>query len=114
LPNLNKSISTNGLRFINKIPNSNGYYTKQTEISKYIFPFGETAGDDPNVGVYFIEENNDRIKVDTEDVVINNSSQAVFLIPSDLPSDTYILELRMLRSGNKHIQKGQLPDKLNV
>jgi hypothetical protein len=50
------------------------------------------AGDDPNVGVYFIAENNDRIKVDTEDVVINNPSELLIRIP-DLRPGIYKLEV---------------------
>jgi hypothetical protein len=104
LPNLNKSISTNELRFINKIPNNNGYYRKHTETSKYIFPSGETAGDVPTVGVYFIAENNDRIKADTEDVVINNPSELLIRIP-DLRSGSYKLEVVTQFAGSSILLK---------
>jgi hypothetical protein len=69
--------------------------------------------DDPQQGIFFvIPEREEEFRVNR--ILSHNASQVVFLIPSNMPSNTYVLELRMLRPGNRHIQKGQLPDKLNV
>jgi hypothetical protein len=62
------------------------------------------AGDDPTVGVYFIAENNDRIKVDTEDVVINNPSELLIRIP-DLRSGSYKLEVVTQFAGSSILLK---------
>jgi hypothetical protein len=58
------------------------------------------AGDNANNGVYFIEQTSgERIKVDAEDIVINNPSELMIMIPS-LPSGTYHLEIMTQFSGS--------------
>jgi hypothetical protein len=50
------------------------------------------AGDNPANGVYFIDENGNREKVDVSDVVINNPSELMILIPA-LRTGVYQLEV---------------------
>ncbi|WP_221411281.1 DUF4469 domain-containing protein [Empedobacter tilapiae] len=51
------------------------------------------AGNNPSIGIYFINtETEDRIVVDTNDIVINNPSELIVVIPNLLPA-TYTIEV---------------------
>jgi hypothetical protein len=50
------------------------------------------VGDNPANGVYFIDENGNRTQVDASDIIINNPSEVMIMIPA-LPSGTYQLEV---------------------
>ena len=58
------------------------------------------AGDNPNVGVYFVNQTTaERIKVDASDIVDNNPSELVVVIPA-LAAGNYTLEVTSQFSGN--------------
>jgi hypothetical protein len=57
------------------------------------------VGEDPSVGIYFIDENNDRIKVDPADIVINNPSELLIRIP-ELRPGAYKLEVMTQFTGS--------------
>jgi hypothetical protein len=50
------------------------------------------VGDDPANGVYFIDENGNRTQVDPSDIVTNNPSELIVVIPA-LSAGTYKLEV---------------------
>ncbi len=53
----------------------------------------KVAGDDPSVGIYFVDATTQaKTKVDTTDIVTNNPSEVMVVIP-ELPSGTYNLEI---------------------
>lgn len=53
----------------------------------------KVAGDNAANGIYFVNANtNDRVQVDISDLVINNPSEIIIVIP-DLPAGTYRLEI---------------------
>ena len=58
------------------------------------------AGDSPNVGVYFVNQvTAERTKVDASDIVDNNPSELVVVIPA-LAAGSYTLEVTSQFSGN--------------
>jgi hypothetical protein len=57
------------------------------------------VGNNPANGIYFIDENGNRIHVDASDIVTNNPSELMIMIPS-LPSGTYHLEVTTQYGGN--------------
>jgi hypothetical protein len=61
------------------------------------------AGEDPVVGVYFENtENGERIKLDAADVVVNDPSKLILLIPAELPEGSYRLKVvTQFTSGKK-------------
>jgi hypothetical protein len=59
----------------------------------------KVVGDNPANGVYFIDENSNRIQVDPSDIVINNPSELMIMIPS-LSTGIYRLEVTTQFSGN--------------
>jgi hypothetical protein len=50
------------------------------------------VGDNPANGIYFIDEQGDRIQVDASDIIINNPSELMIMTPK-LPSGAYQLEV---------------------
>jgi hypothetical protein len=50
------------------------------------------AGDNPDNGVYFINEQGESVKVDESDIVVNNPSELIIVTP-DLPAGTYHLSI---------------------
>lgn len=61
----------------------------------------KVAGDDVANGIYFVNaDTNDRVQVDISDVVVNNPSELIVIIP-DLSAGTYKLEVvTQYASGN--------------
>jgi hypothetical protein len=57
------------------------------------------AGDDSANGVFFIDENGNRTQVDPTDIVSNNPSELMIIIPS-LSQGTYHLEITTQYGGN--------------
>ena len=57
------------------------------------------AGDNPANGIYFIDANGNRTQVDVSDIVINNPSELMIMIPA-LPSGTYQLEITTQFTGS--------------
>lgn len=50
------------------------------------------AGDHPSVGVFFIDSKQSRIQVDPSDIVVNNPSELMVVVP-ELPAGSYSLEV---------------------
>jgi len=48
------------------------------------------AGDNPDIGVYFEDQYNNRYKVEENDIIVNNPSELIVMIPS-LPAGSYKL-----------------------
>lgn len=58
------------------------------------------AGDDESNGTYFTDpESEDRILVDTSDIVINNPSEVMIIIPELIPGQ-YVLEITTQYGGS--------------
>jgi hypothetical protein len=68
--------------------------------------------DDPQQGVFFIGSSKTEHRA--ERILTHTGKQIVLMIPADLPSDEYTLEVRVLPKGNKEVRKGVLQDRLNV
>ncbi|WP_374458498.1 DNA-binding domain-containing protein [Chryseobacterium taeanense] len=65
----------------------------------------KVAGDDPSVGIYFVDAATQaRTKVDPSDIVTNNPSEVMVVIP-ELPSGTYNLEIVTQFSKNSAFLK---------
>jgi hypothetical protein len=65
----------------------------------------KVAGDDPSVGIYFVDDATQaRTKVDPSDIVTNNPSEVMVVIP-ELPSGTYNLEIVTQFSKNSAFLK---------
>lgn len=62
------------------------------------------AGDSPEVGVYFINQvTNNAVKVDPTDIVTNNPSELIIVVPA-LPSGVYKLEVRTMYGGTRNLK----------
>lgn len=60
----------------------------------------KVGGDNPENGIYFIStDTNTRTKVEESDVVVNNPSELIVIIPT-LPAGTYRLEIVTQQSGS--------------
>ncbi|SDI47407.1 protein of unknown function [Chryseobacterium taeanense] len=65
----------------------------------------KVAGEDPSVGIYFVNATtHTRTQVDTSDIVTNNPSEVMVVIP-ELPSGTYNLEIVTQFSKNSAFLK---------
>jgi hypothetical protein len=65
----------------------------------------KVAGDDSSVGIYFVDATTQaKTKVDTTDIVTNNPSEVMVVIP-ELPSGTYNLEIVTQFSKNSAFLK---------
>jgi hypothetical protein len=62
------------------------------------------AGDDPANGVYFIDENGNPTQVDPSDIVINNPSEVIVIIPA-LAAGTYKLEITTQYAGTTPLKE---------
>jgi hypothetical protein len=62
------------------------------------------AGNNPANGVYFIDENGNRIQVDVSDIVINKPSELMIMIPA-LPQGMYQLEVMTQFSNGSTLLK---------
>jgi hypothetical protein len=62
------------------------------------------VGDNPANGVYFIDANSNRTKVDVSDIVVNNPSELMILIPVLSPG-TYQLEVTTQFSAGSQVLK---------
>lgn len=51
------------------------------------------AGDDPTVGVYIIDSDNNETKLSNDMIVLNNPSDLIVLLPADLSKGTYEMRL---------------------
>lgn len=61
----------------------------------------KVSGNDPSVGVFFIDTaSQSRIPVETSDIVMNNPSELIVVIP-DLPAGTYRIEVVTQHSSGK-------------
>ncbi|MDR1221051.1 MAG: DUF4469 domain-containing protein [Treponema sp.] len=61
------------------------------------------AGTDPDVGLYFVPSAGDVVKVDLSDVVVNNPSELIALIPA-LPAGTYRVRIVTQYSSGKFLK----------
>lgn len=68
--------------------------------------------DDPDQGIFLITDDSGATRVSR--IVTQRSSQIVFIIPADLTTGEYTLEIRILPRGNKEVKKGWLEDKFTV
>jgi len=68
--------------------------------------------DDPQQGIFLIDSAKTEHRA--ERILTHTGKQVVFMIPADLPSDEYVLEVIVLPKGNKEVRKGVLQDRLNV
>lgn len=60
----------------------------------------KVGGDNPENGIYFVStDTNTRTKVEESDVVVNNPSELIVIIPT-LPAGTYKLEIVTQQSGS--------------
>lgn len=60
----------------------------------------KVAGDNAANGIYFVNaDTNDRVQVEESDVVVNNPSELIVIIPA-LPAGTYKLEVVTQQSGS--------------
>lgn len=60
----------------------------------------KVGGDNPESGIYFVStDTNTRTKVEETDVVVNNPSELIVIIPT-LPAGTYKLEIVTQQSGS--------------
>jgi len=60
----------------------------------------KVGGDNPGNGIYFVStDTNTRTKVEESDVVVNNPSELIVIIPT-LPAGTYKLEIVTQQSGS--------------
>ncbi len=58
------------------------------------------AGDHPDVGVWFVQDNGNALKVDPTDLVTNNPSELVIVVPTMLPGE-YKLKVVTQFSGGR-------------
>jgi hypothetical protein len=65
------------------------------------------AGDDADNGVYFVNQSTqERIKVDATDIVNNNPSELIIIIPEELTAGTYKVEVKtQFASHSKQVLK---------
>ncbi|WP_423127085.1 DNA-binding domain-containing protein [Gaoshiqia sp. Z1-71] len=68
--------------------------------------------DDHEQGIFFVAANNTVNRVNK--IITMTNSQVVFIIPAELASGEYTLEVHALPKGNKTVKKGLLKDKLTV
>lgn len=65
----------------------------------------KVAGDDAANGIYFVNaDTNGRIQVDISDVVVNNPSELIVIIP-DLSAGTYKLEVVTQYAGGNLLKE---------
>ena len=57
------------------------------------------VGDNPDIGVYFEDQYNNRYKVEDNDIIVNNPSELIVMIPS-LPAGSYKLVVSTQFSGS--------------
>jgi hypothetical protein len=69
--------------------------------------------DDPKQGI-FLTGVSGKTEYRVERLLSQTGKQVVFMIPSDLPSDEYTLEVRLLPQNNKDVKTGVLPERLSV
>jgi hypothetical protein len=67
---------------------------------------------DPQQGIFLIAS--DKTEYRSEKILSHTGVLVVFVIPAELPTDEYTLELRVLPQNNKTVKKGSFPDKLSV
>lgn len=68
----------------------------------------KVAGDDPNNGVFFVNTTTqERIAVESNDMVTNNPSELIIVIP-DLASGTYTLEVLTQFSGTQMLKEPRM------
>jgi len=68
----------------------------------------KVVGDDPNNGVFFVNSNTqERIAVESNDMVTNNPSELIIVIP-DLASGTYTLEVLTQFSGTQMLKEPRM------
>ncbi|MDR1073757.1 MAG: DUF4469 domain-containing protein [Treponema sp.] len=61
------------------------------------------AGSEPDVGLYFVPAAGDAVKVDLSDVVVNNPSELIAVIPA-LPAGTYRVRIVTQYSSGKFLK----------
>ncbi|WP_449386898.1 DNA-binding domain-containing protein [Chryseobacterium lineare] len=67
----------------------------------------KVAGDDPSVGVFFADTTTQaRTKVDPSDIVTNNPSEVMVIIPA-LPAGTYTIEVLTQYSGSQTLKEAR-------
>ncbi len=65
----------------------------------------KVGGDNPGNGIYFVStDTNTRTKVEESDVVVNNPSELIVIIPT-LPAGTYRLEIVTQQSGSTSLKE---------
>lgn len=65
----------------------------------------KVGGDNPGNGIYFVStDTNTRTKVEESDVVVNNPSELIVIIPT-LPAGTYKLEIVTQQSGSTSLKE---------
>ena len=62
------------------------------------------AGDNPDIGVYFEDQHNNRYKVEANDIIVNNPSELIVMIPS-LPAGSYKLVVNTQFSQGANLLK---------
>ena len=67
---------------------------------------------DSHQGIFLIGSGRDEFRI--ERILSYNSAKVVFILPDNLPGDSYTLEVRVLPHGNKELRKGVLPETLSV
>lgn len=63
------------------------------------------TGDDESVGVYLIDSDGTKTKLDMDRIVTNNPSQVIVLLPSDLAEGSYELQIVTQYSGTGRLLK---------
>ncbi|WP_042723129.1 DNA-binding domain-containing protein [Flavobacterium sp. B17] len=67
----------------------------------------KVSGDDASVGVYFVDATTQaRTKVDPSDIVTNNPSEVMVIIPA-LPAGTYTIEVLTQYSGSQTLKEAR-------
>lgn len=69
--------------------------------------------DDPEQGIYFInKETSEEVKV--EQAMLKNKPSTLIFMNPDLPSGTYLLEIRSIVYNTSHVRTGRLSKQLSV
>ena len=67
---------------------------------------------DSHQGIFLLNSHQEEFRI--ERILSHSSVKVVFILPENLASDNYTLEVRVLPRGNKESKKGALPEVLSV
>jgi hypothetical protein len=67
---------------------------------------------DDHQGIFFIDQNRKETKV--SNIIKNKPSELIFLVPDNLPTGKYLIEIRVIRLNYKSLKSGKLSSAIHI